>query len=141
MAILRIQGEQYRHSSPCIETCRSMGAIRCGVLFICIRATPNAYCQINERLHAFFCYDGYCSESAVRIQKDFIMLTLHEAIAVVLREGAKTPRELADEINRRNLYRRKDGRPLPANQVSARIRAYGYLFVKKGKMIFLKRAL
>lgn len=69
------------------------------------------------------------------------MLTLHEAIAVVLREGAKTSRELADEINRRNLYRRKDGRPLPANQVSARIRAYGYLFERKERMIFLKRAL
>ncbi|WP_302257315.1 hypothetical protein [uncultured Alistipes sp.] len=69
------------------------------------------------------------------------MLTLHEAIVVVLREGAKTSRELADEINRRNLYRRKDGRSLPANQVSARIRAYGYLFDKKGKMIFLKQIL
>lgn len=66
------------------------------------------------------------------------MLTLHEAIAVVLREGAKTSRELA---NRRNLYRRKDGRPLPANQVSARIRAYGALFERKGKMIFLSQAL
>lgn len=69
------------------------------------------------------------------------MLTLHEAIAVVLREGAKTSRELADEINRRNLYRRKDGRSLPANQVSARVRAYGCLFERKGKMIFLKLAL
>lgn len=69
------------------------------------------------------------------------MLTLHEVIAVVLREGAKTSRELADEINRRNLYRRKDGRPLPANQVSARVRAYGCLFERKGKMIFLKLAL
>lgn len=69
------------------------------------------------------------------------MLTLHEAIAVVLREGTKTSRELADEINRRNLYRRKDGRPLPANQVSARVRAYGCLFERKGKMIFLKQAL
>lgn len=69
------------------------------------------------------------------------MLTLHEAIAVVLRKGAKTSRELADEINRRNLYRRKDGRPLPANQVSARVRAYGCLFERKGKMIFLKLAL
>ncbi|HJC52193.1 MAG TPA: hypothetical protein H9933_02450 [Candidatus Alistipes merdavium] len=78
---------------------------------------------------------------AVRIQNDFIMLTLHEAIAVVLQEGAKTPRELAEEINRRNLYRRKDGRPLPVNQVSARIRAYGYLFEKTGKMITLKQTL
>lgn len=25
-------------------------------LFICVRATPNAYCQISERLHTFFFY-------------------------------------------------------------------------------------
>lgn len=31
-------------------------SIRCGVLFICIRATPNAYYQINEQLHTFFFY-------------------------------------------------------------------------------------
>lgn len=66
------------------------------------------------------------------------MLTLHEAIAFVLQGGAKTPRELADEINRCNLYLRKDGRPLPAYQVSARIRAYGYLFEKKEQLICLK---
>ena len=29
--------------------------------------------------------------------------------------------ELADEINRRNLYIRGDGKPLPSNQVHARI--------------------
>ena len=27
---------------------------KCGVLFICVRATPNAYRQINEQLHTFF---------------------------------------------------------------------------------------
>ena len=27
---------------------------KCGVLFICSRATPNAYYQINERLHTFY---------------------------------------------------------------------------------------
>ena len=47
-------GQAIRHSSPCIAICHSIYAIRCGVLFICFRATPNAYCQINERLHTFF---------------------------------------------------------------------------------------
>ena len=27
---------------------------KCGVMFICTKATPNAYCQMNERLHTFF---------------------------------------------------------------------------------------
>ena len=45
---------QYEHSSPCIAIRLSMCAIRCGVLFICFRATPNAYCRMNERLHTFF---------------------------------------------------------------------------------------
>ena len=36
-----------QHSSPFIGI-HSVCAIRCGVLFICSRATPNAYLQINE---------------------------------------------------------------------------------------------
>nr|DAM26431.1 MAG TPA: hypothetical protein [Caudoviricetes sp.] len=38
----------YRHISF------SIYSIRCGVLFICLQATPNAYRQINEQLHTFF---------------------------------------------------------------------------------------
>ncbi len=45
-------------------------------------------------------------------------MTLHEAMIEVLRENAApmTSREIADIINARELYRRKDGRPLPAGR-------------------------
>lgn len=51
---------------------------------------------------------------------------LHAAIAEVLESTgrAMSPAEIAEHINRRGLYSRRDGSPLPANQVSARIRRY-----------------
>ncbi|WP_367620133.1 HTH domain-containing protein [Microbacterium maritypicum] len=55
---------------------------------------------------------------------------LHIAIAEVLESSgrAMSPSEIAEHINRRGLYSRRDGSPLPANQVSARIRRYPALF-------------
>lgn len=55
---------------------------------------------------------------------------LHIAIAEVLESSgrAMSPAEIAEHINRRGLYSRRDGSPLPANQVSARIRRYPALF-------------
>ena len=48
---------------------------------------------------------------------------LHDAIEQVLRDrgGPMHRRDIADEINRRNLYERRDGAPVPPNQISARI--------------------
>lgn len=66
------------------------------------------------------------------------MMTLHEAIATVLQHGAKSAREIADEINRRGLYRRKDGRDLPASQVSARVSRYRVWFDRNSGLISLK---
>jgi len=49
-------------------------------------------------------------------------MKLHEAIDTVLIEkGCMYARALADEINRRSLYTRGDGQPLPSNQVHARV--------------------
>jgi hypothetical protein len=51
------------------------------------------------------------------------ILKLHEAIAVVLLNKPKrtaTIEEIANEINRRGLYKRKDGKALPAYQVMMR---------------------
>ena len=51
------------------------------------------------------------------------LLYLHEAIAVVLinKPGrAASEQEIADEINQRKLYTRKDCKPLPAYQVRLR---------------------
>ena len=63
------------------------------------------------------------------------ILRLHEAIAVVLinKPGrAASEQEIADEINQRKLYNRKDGQPLPAYQVMQRTKLsngqYHHLF-------------
>ena len=48
---------------------------------------------------------------------------LHDAMVEVLRKrpGRRAHRaDIADEINRRQLFARRDGNPVPPNQVSAR---------------------
>ena len=40
---------------------------RCGVLFIFVGATPNAYLQINEHLHTFFIYNHRIGDATVPI--------------------------------------------------------------------------
>jgi len=60
-------------------------------------------------------------------------ITLHEAIAEILRSTGNegmSGRELADAINRRSLYRRRDGMPVEANQVNARVNNYRDMFEK-----------
>ena len=55
-------------------------------------------------------------------------LKLHEAIAVILlsKEGRNASiQEIADEINMRELYERKDGTALPAYQVMQRTKLAG----------------
>ncbi len=56
------------------------------------------------------------------------LLKLHEAIAVVLlsKPGrAASEQEIADEINARKLYIRKDGKKLPTYQVMHRTKLAG----------------
>jgi hypothetical protein len=68
-------------------------------------------------------------------------LTLHEALARVLEDGGNewgTARELADAVNRRGLYRKRDGSPVEVNQVHARTNNYDKLFEKDGPRIRLK---
>ncbi len=68
-------------------------------------------------------------------------LTLHEALARVLEDGGNegmTARELADAVNRRGLYRKRNGSPVEVNQVHARINNYGDLFEKNESKIKLK---
>jgi hypothetical protein len=68
-------------------------------------------------------------------------LTLHEAIARVLEDAGNewmTARELADAVNRRGLYRKRDGSPVEVNQVHARMNNYTDLFEKNGPKIRLK---
>jgi hypothetical protein len=68
-------------------------------------------------------------------------MTLHEALAQVLRENGNAPmtaRELADAVNARGLYRKRDGSAVEANQVQARTNNYGAIFEKDGSNILLR---
>jgi hypothetical protein len=70
-------------------------------------------------------------------------LTLHEAIARVLNENRNswlTVRELADEVNRRQLYKKRDGSPVEPNQIHARAKNYTALFEKDGPRVRLRTA-
>ncbi|MGH2655929.1 MAG: HTH domain-containing protein [Actinomycetota bacterium] len=70
-------------------------------------------------------------------------LSLHEAMALVLREngnqGMRAP-ELATEINRRDLYRMRNGSPAGAHQIHARVHNYPDMFVRVEGTIRLKGA-
>lgn len=68
-------------------------------------------------------------------------LTLHGAMATILRADSLhmlRAGDLAGEINRRGLYRMRDGRPVEAQQIHARVGHYGHLFEKEGTFIKLK---
>ena len=67
-------------------------------------------------------------------------LTLHDALALVLRENDNewmTVRELTDRVNARSLYRQRDGSPVEANQVHARINSHRAAFEKRGSDVRL----
>lgn len=67
-------------------------------------------------------------------------MTLHEAMITVLQERG-TPLsapELADEIERRGLYHRRDGRPAGGGQVHNRVNQYPNLFVRDSGLIALR---
>ena len=67
--------------------------------------------------------------------------TLHDALAQLLREHGNdwmTARELADEVNARSMYRKRDGSPVEANQVHARTKNYTDLFEKDGSRVRLR---
>lgn len=67
--------------------------------------------------------------------------TLHEAMRIVLvdrRNGWISPRDLAYQIARRGLYRRKDGLPPTPRDVSARINSYPGMFEREGYDVRLR---
>lgn len=57
-------------------------------------------------------------------------MKLHEAIQEVIRQSGHplTFTEIARQINLQDLYSRKDGQPIPASQISARVKNYPQLF-------------
>lgn len=67
-------------------------------------------------------------------------MTLHEAMVHVLRVAPSQmlrARDLAAEINAQGLYRMRDGRPVEAQQVHARVGQYPHLFIREGTFIKL----
>jgi hypothetical protein len=67
-------------------------------------------------------------------------LTLHEAMQVVLRQhrAGLTAPALADELNRRGLYRQKNGKSVEAGQVHARAGSYKAMFRRQDGRIVLR---
>ena len=67
--------------------------------------------------------------------------TLHAALELVLRENGNrwmSVPDLADEINRRNLYRMRDGSRVERSQIHARVNVYSDMFEKDGAMVRLR---
>lgn len=65
-------------------------------------------------------------------------ITLHEAIKRVINEyGPAAVAEIPAKVNKQGLYKREDGKPVPANQVSARIRKYPHLFIRENGKVYL----
>ena len=61
-------------------------------------------------------------------------LKLHEAMIRVIEESHKeymTPREIADEINKRRLYEKGDGQMILSGLISARANQYPQFFNKQ----------
>jgi hypothetical protein len=60
------------------------------------------------------------------------LLTLHQAMERVLAgsDHPMHPRDLAKAVNLEGLYRRRDGAPVPAGQISARAHRYQHLFTR-----------
>ena len=62
----------------------------------------------------------------INTSKPMLELKLHEAIEMVIKEAGRplTFTEIAKQINARNLYSRQDRTPVPASQISARVKNY-----------------
>ena len=63
-------------------------------------------------------------------------------MALVLRERNNawmTVRELADAINKRGLYEKRDGSPVDPSQIHARANKYRVMFEKDGRRLRLSK--
>jgi hypothetical protein len=78
---------------------------------------------------------GSLRESAVT------RITLHEELVAILRErggGWMTTRELADAVNERGRYHKRDGSPVDDFQVHGRTKNYPQLFDRDGSRVRLR---
>lgn len=70
-------------------------------------------------------------------------LTLQDAMVVILQEGGNEgmrPQHLADLINERKLYTKRDDGPVGANQIQARVSNYDTMFVREDGLVRLRDA-
>lgn len=75
-------------------------------------------------------YYNYKNKNSNNNLKYSTKMTLHEAIAKVIRDAGRplTFTEIAKAINQNRLYTREDGKEVPASQISARVKNYGTIF-------------
>lgn len=95
--------------------------------------------QIERRLAAEQWLLGSLADQPPTTQE--LSLTAHDAMAEVLRTAPQhkmRPVDLAAEINRRGLYRMRDGRPIETQQIHARAGNYANMFERDGAFIKLK---
>lgn len=87
---------------------------------------------------SLFLVDRSVSPKMVSLKKISAM-KLHEAMVEVLKQGGRPMKaaEIAEEINRMELYERGDGQPVPGSQISARAKNYPHLFNREGAYITL----
>lgn len=71
------------------------------------------------------------------------MVTLHEEIRAVLLTASRqmTTQEIADEVNRRGNYHKRDGSPVSPFQVHGRTRNYPEIFTREGSIVGLVESL
>lgn len=80
------------------------------------------------------------TEASQRDEDPSSQMTLHGAMALVLREQPMhmmRPADLLSEVNRRRLYKMRDGRPVELQQIHARVGNYSHLFTRDGTFIKL----
>jgi multidrug resistance efflux pump len=122
--------EALEASRPAVEAALREAEAELGEL----RARTDELEALIARAHALLGREPAPKETAAR-------LTLHEALAQILREHGNqwmTVRELAEAVNTSGLYRKRDGSFVEPSQIHARSKNYERLFEKEGSRIRLR---
>lgn len=67
-------------------------------------------------------------------------MTLHEAMIIAIKKlggGKQKMTDVANYINKHNLYNRGDSTPVPSSQISARVHKYPHLFSRGSGSVWL----
>lgn len=81
------------------------------------------------------------NSSFIEVPDEIREITLHAAIRKIINTyGPATISEIAEKINQENLYTRREGKPVPKELVSARIRKYPYMFIRENGLVSLNES-